>query len=209
MDRAVTPPRTFIPHFDSAWRGPFDPATLIYYDQNAQVSRIFYSTPQRSLHLIRGNKLAIVIDGSCHTNGTSRARASWGVYFGPCSRYNLMGLVSDAFAQTIHVAELSAAFQALLLVHNILQQGNTPITEIILLTNSDYLIKSMSEWVYGWVRNGWVGENGEPVANRGLFESLHNWIDNIVREYGKPVRFWKVDRVSVQEAERLANAALG
>ena len=46
-------------------------------------------------------------------------------------------------------------------------------TEITVVSDSEYLVKGMSGWVKGWLRNGWKTASGTPVKNRVLWEELH------------------------------------
>lgn len=41
-----------------------------------------------------------------------------------------------------------------------------------LTTDSQYLVKGMTEWLAGWQRNGWRNSKKEEVANRDLWERL-------------------------------------
>ncbi len=41
-----------------------------------------------------------------------------------------------------------------------------------LTTDSQYLVKGMTEWLPGWVRKKWVNSKKEPVVNRDLWERL-------------------------------------
>lgn len=41
-----------------------------------------------------------------------------------------------------------------------------------LTTDSQYLVKGMTEWVGGWQRNHWRNSKKEEVANRDLWERL-------------------------------------
>jgi len=43
---------------------------------------------------------------------------------------------------------------------------------VILTTDSQYLVKGMREWLAGWIRKGWVNSKKEPVLNRDLWERL-------------------------------------
>ena len=45
--------------------------------------------------------------------------------------------------------------------------------EVVLVTDSQYLAKGMTEWLPGWLRRGWVNSKKEPVVNRDLWERLH------------------------------------
>jgi ribonuclease HI len=44
--------------------------------------------------------------------------------------------------------------------------------EVVITTDSQYLVKGMTEWMNGWVRKGWVNSKREPVVNRDLWEKL-------------------------------------
>jgi len=40
------------------------------------------------------------------------------------------------------------------------------------VTDSNYLVKGMTEWVPKWVRKNWINSKKEPVLNRDLWEKL-------------------------------------
>ena len=44
---------------------------------------------------------------------------------------------------------------------------------VVLTTDSQYLVKGMTEWMNGWIRKGWVNSKKEPVLNRDLWERLN------------------------------------
>lgn len=60
--------------------------------------------------------------------------------------------------------ELSAAIEALRLV--------TRPCRITITTDSQYLVKGMTEWITGWQRKGWRNSKKDPVVNRDLWEQL-------------------------------------
>ncbi len=42
------------------------------------------------------------------------------------------------------------------------------------VTDSQYVVQGMTEWIHGWIVNGWRrGRKGPPVKNRELWEALH------------------------------------
>jgi ribonuclease HI len=43
---------------------------------------------------------------------------------------------------------------------------------VVLTTDSQYLVKGMTEWLDGWVKKGWKNSRKEPVLNRDLWERL-------------------------------------
>jgi len=44
--------------------------------------------------------------------------------------------------------------------------------QVRLTTDSQYLVKGMTEWIDGWQRKGWKNSKKEEVANRDLWERL-------------------------------------
>lgn len=60
--------------------------------------------------------------------------------------------------------ELSAAIEALRLL--------TRPCDVTVTTDSQYLVKGITEWIGGWQRNGWRNSKKEPVVNRDLWEEL-------------------------------------
>jgi ribonuclease HI len=62
--------------------------------------------------------------------------------------------------------EISAAIRAL----SSLDSGKT--ASIILYTDSTYLIRGITEWIWGWRSRGWKNAEGKDVANRDLWEEL-------------------------------------
>ena len=43
---------------------------------------------------------------------------------------------------------------------------------VVLTSDSQYLVKGMTEWISGWVKRGWKNSKKEPVLNRDLWERL-------------------------------------
>ena len=60
--------------------------------------------------------------------------------------------------------ELSAAIEALRLL--------TRPCRVTITTDSQYLVKGMTEWIAGWQRKQWRNSKKEPVVNRDLWEQL-------------------------------------
>lgn len=44
--------------------------------------------------------------------------------------------------------------------------------QVTVTTDSQYLVKGMTEWIPGWIRNNWKNSKKEPVVNRDLWEAL-------------------------------------
>jgi ribonuclease HI len=43
---------------------------------------------------------------------------------------------------------------------------------VVLTSDSQYLVKGMTEWLAGWQKRGWMNSKKEPVLNRDLWERL-------------------------------------
>ena len=65
---------------------------------------------------------------------------------------------------TNNIMELTAAVVAL-------KQLKEPC-EVILTSDSQYLVKGMTEWIEGWVKKGWVTASKQPVKNKEIWEEL-------------------------------------
>ncbi len=61
--------------------------------------------------------------------------------------------------------ELTAAIMAL--------QSLEEAYQIEFHTDSQYLKNGITQWMSGWVRNGWLTANKQPVQNQDLWEELH------------------------------------
>jgi len=60
--------------------------------------------------------------------------------------------------------ELTAAIQGLRAL------TNKSIVKVI--TDSQYVVRGMTQWVTGWKTNGWAAASRRPVLNRDLWEEL-------------------------------------
>lgn len=62
--------------------------------------------------------------------------------------------------------EMTAAIRALAMI-----DGGTS-GKIVLYTDSTYLIKGITQWIWGWRSRGWKNAEGQDVANRELWQEL-------------------------------------
>lgn len=44
--------------------------------------------------------------------------------------------------------------------------------DVVIVTDSQYLVKGMTEWMDGWLKRGWKNSRKEEVLNRDLWERL-------------------------------------
>jgi len=104
-------------------------------------------------------KVEIFSDGACSGNP---GVGGWGsiLRYGDTVR-ELSGAEGET---TNNRMEMTAAISAL--------EALKRPCEVFVTTDSQYLVKGMTEWLPGWVRKGWVNSKKDPVLNRDLWERL-------------------------------------
>ncbi|TDG48945.1 hypothetical protein AWZ03_004629 [Drosophila navojoa] len=112
----------------------------------------------------------VYTDGSCLGNGKKHACAGFGVYFGDNHPLNaakpVLGRVTN------NVGEIQAAIYA---IKTALDLG---IKKLSISTDSQFLINSITKWVPGWKRRGWLLPNMTPVKNVADFKELDELLQN-------------------------------
>ena len=80
--------------------------------------------------------------------------------------------------QTNNYAELKGAIMAIEeMIKKIKSLKKTKIHKpyrIILYSDSQFVVKGASEWIYKWVENDWKGSNGKIVGHKDLWEPFYN-----------------------------------
>ncbi len=104
-------------------------------------------------------RVDIFTDGACKGNP---GPGGWGALLrmGPHEK-ELSG--SDSHT-TNNRMELTAAIRAL--------SALIEPCEVILYTDSKYVMDGITRWVHGWKRNGWVTASKKPVQNAELWHDL-------------------------------------
>ena len=75
-------------------------------------------------------------------------------------------------------------------------------TDVTVYSDSEYVIKGITEWLPGWKRKNWQTANGQPVKNRELWEQLARLVE------GRPVRWhWVKGHAGHPENERCDQVA--
>lgn len=113
------------------------------------------------------------------TDGSSRGNpgpGGWGAIIRSDSHVRELGGREDH--TTNNRMELSAAINALTFVDEKNLEG-----EIVLQTDSKYVIQGITSWVLGWQRNGWKTAGKKDVENRDLWEALSAVASNLSIEW--------------------------
>lgn len=101
----------------------------------------------------------IFCDGACSGNPGPGGYGALLRYGGRTKELN-----GGAKNTTNNRMEMTAAIEALRLL--------TRPCRVSITTDSQYLVKGMTEWIIGWQRKGWLNSKKEPVVNKDLWELL-------------------------------------
>lgn len=119
-----------------------------------------------------GKDYAVVYtDGACSNNQGPNPKAGYGVFWGDNHPLNVAKRIKGR--QTNNRAEIKAVTKA------VEQAIQNDYNGVIVFTDSQFVVKAMTKWIYGWRQNGWRLYNGGPVKNRGDFEKLAKYSDQI------------------------------
>lgn len=106
----------------------------------------------------------VFIDGACLKNGSSDATSAYGIWW--CDGNSLNESKTIDGHSTNQRAELIAAIRA---IEQGIKQG---YSHLRIVTDSQYVIKSQTEWITLWSSNGFVNSKGKPVVNSDLHQQL-------------------------------------
>lgn len=78
--------------------------------------------------------------------------------------------------------------------------------EVEFFTDSEYLRKGVTEWIWGWKRNGWVTKAKQPVKNADLWRQL----DDVMRGHRISWRWLKghAGHAGNERCDELARTAI-
>ena len=117
----------------------------------------------RWVHIDDEGKPAILIftDGAALNNGRPDARAGCGIVFDPSKNGVSFRLGPQYLPATSNRAEMLAAINALV-IRFWMGEG---FTRIVIATDSEYVVRGISEWVFVWRQRNWTTRQGRPVEN--------------------------------------------
>ncbi|KAJ5178103.1 uncharacterized protein N7500_000802 [Penicillium coprophilum] len=161
------------------------------------------------------DSLIIAIHGECITGKFGKLSAI-GVFYGRGNAGNISWPIpgKDDHSHTTQIAELTACLRALRNAtsiidkrRNMMRKGKVlmPLNLFIIKTESEYLVRSLTEWLPKWKNNGWKTCKGVPVANAEIFKLVEAGI--MMVEMVVQVKFWLVPKENNMEATCLAKMA--
>jgi ribonuclease HI len=133
------------------------------------------------------NSILVYCDGACLGNP---GPGGWGaVIVDPNGHVFEAGGKDEA--TTNNAMELEASIRGIKqAVETIKAMSNsTPTMTVQILTDSTYVIRGITQWVWGWKKNGWQTAEGQPVSNREKWEKLSHLVWHLKSAQGVPIQW--------------------
>ena len=108
---------------------------------------------------IKKPEVTLYTDGACKGNP---GPGGWGAWL--ISGGHQKELCGGARSTTNNQMEMTAVIEALATLKR--------SCRIQLYTDSEYVLKGMTEWMPGWIKRGWRTAAGQPVKNAELWQRL-------------------------------------
>ncbi|KAL8910559.1 MAG: hypothetical protein Q9171_004141 [Xanthocarpia ochracea] len=161
----------------------------------------------------------IFTDGACRNNGQSGATAGIGVAMGDNELWQqaipITTVLDPGQKRTSQRAELLAALPGLRQIIDVKKKYSNKRRKLaptdgedcwIIATDSEYVVKGMTEWLPAWKNNNLRTNRNTKPANLDLFLQLDDAIA-VEETKGVKIGFWHVPREYNAIADRLAKDA--
>lgn len=116
------------------------------------------------------SKVIIYSDGACSGNP---GPGGWGAII--ISNNKVKELSGFDPKTTNNRMELTGAIAAL----NSLNLMNSHFKEVTLYTDSVYVIRGITQWIFGWKKRGWKNNENEEISNQDLWQDLDEAVRKI------------------------------
>ena len=129
--------------------------------------------------MIHKDQILVFADGACSGNP---GPGGWGAIIAwPEGRVRELGGQGERV--TNNQMELMGVIQAL----KVLQSETR---SVVVYSDSTYVIRGITQWIWGWLKKSWINGEGEPVANQDLWQQL--WA--LVQKRGSKKIEWRYCR---------------
>lgn len=127
-----------------------------------------------------GNYTVVYTDGCARGNGKIGSYGGIGVWYGDDDSRNISEPLFGT-TQTNNRAELTAVVKAL---EEALKEAKKMDRKVVIRTDSDYTIRSVTEYYLTWERNGYKTSSGQEVKNVDLIKAILELRKDINRQLG-------------------------
>jgi len=122
----------------------------------------------------------IYTDGACSGNP---GPGGWGTLF-----YLTDGGVHEIGGGEAPTTNNRMEMQAAIAGLTLLRDSGQP-APVTLHTDSEYVIKGITQWIAGWKRRGWVNSAKKPVLNRDLWEVMDGLTTEVNQTLDRPLKW--------------------
>ncbi|KAL2845267.1 hypothetical protein BJY01DRAFT_247743 [Aspergillus pseudoustus] len=179
------------------------------------------------VHVAHTDAIVIAMDGASRTatrrgdgneaaNADADAVSSLGVFCGFGNPYNRAQTIDDLSLHTSQTAELKACVRALCQAGLIGEDHALPTAHnphgrdvrfVVIKSNSEHVVRGVTELLPRWKANGWRNSRGVEVANAEEFRVIDRLVHSL-RGDGIEVRFWLVPKAMNRQAQGMARNTL-
>ena len=115
--------------------------------------------------MLKGSQMDVYTDGACINNGMPGAKGGMGVWSDDLKIQISAPWLEEDVLPTNQRCEMMAVAIALAATEGVED-------EIRILSDSEYVVKGLNEWVPRWKNRGWTTAKGADVKNKWLWETL-------------------------------------
>lgn len=116
------------------------------------------------------NEFYIFTDGSSRNLSNGTTKSGIAVFFG-LSNNNIKEILTDVTNNQCELMAINYACKIIIKYFNYLVHYNKSIN---IVSDSEYSIKSVSQWIKTWKNNDWKTKNGLEVKNKDIISSIDN-----------------------------------
>ena len=124
-------------------------------------------------------ELIFFTDGSTLNNQEKgKRRGGVGVFFGKDDPRNISSPLKETkyFKVTNQVAELLACIRG---IETLISSQKTIAKQIVIYTDSMYIVNSINTWAKGWEKNNWKKKDGKTIENQNEIKKLYYYSLNL------------------------------
>ena len=131
---------------------------------------------------MKPENLIIYGDGACSGNP---GPGGWGSIV--ISSRNVTELGGGHPATTNNRMEMTAILEALNFCAHRYSQGE--VESIQIFTDSVYLIRGITQWIFGWKKRGWKNAENEEVSNKDIWIELDKTVQLVKKKINCPLKW--------------------
>lgn len=145
--------------------------------------------------------ITVYTDGSYIKNKDDKGiyeLCGYGIYFPNGELENVSKPFTNG-SYTNNRAELWAIYESITMIIN-----NFNFNKIYIYSDSEYCIKSITEYVYQWIKNNWKNSHKKLVENQDIIKPLHE----IIQKYKEKIVFIHVRAHTKKNDEKSINNSI-